>query len=205
MTDDRVRRGRQSEHLAANYLLPLFPQARAVGNSLPGRDILGTSAGDIEWIYGDPETDISTIRGIAPEVKARSRFEPLKAMTQAKRNAGKDIPMVILRMNGQGDKSVGDWLAMFTLRDARELIGRAFQLGQYAGTTEQSSSEECGEGSISQSGIRLGSDTNHSGNALLEERLSSFLHDVGILSRDQQVSIHGGKGQFHQSSVRGGA
>lgn len=188
MTDARVRRGRKSEHLAADYLLPLFPNAHAVAASLPGRDILGTSADDIEFLHGDPVPNPET-RGIAPEVKARKAFEPLKAMAQAKRNAGNDIPMVILRMDGQGEESVGDWLAIFTFKEARDLIGRAFNLGEHGRAANQSSPEERNESPGLGSSVRLGSYTNNIGFEVLEETASRFLHDMGILSRDYEVQI----------------
>lgn len=175
MTDARVRRGRETEHLQAEYLLPLFPDACAVGNSLPGRDILNTP-------------------GIAPEVKARTRFEPKKAMEQAKKNAGEDMPMVVLRLPGQGEAQIDDWLIIFRNRDARELIGRAFNLGEYRRTSDYSPPEEPSKGFGSGETVRVGSNSDHSRHAVLSGILSSFLHDLGILANDEQVQVCRRKG-----------
>jgi hypothetical protein len=170
MTDARVRRGRDSEDLSADYLLPLFPDAVAVGNSLPGRDILNTP-------------------GIAAEVKARRRFEPLKAMRQAVKNAGDDMPMVILRCQGQGEASIGDWLVFFRFEDVRELLGRAFNLGEYSRTADESSSEELGEDSQEGIGDRLESLSYHPGNAMVKGGVSFLLRDLGVQSGDWEISI----------------
>ena len=174
MTDSRVRRGRRSEVIAADYLRPIAPNAEAVGPSLPGRDI-------------------RHIPGLAPEVKARNRFEPLKAMTHAERHAGGDIPMVVLRMAGQGEESIGDWLCMFRFKDARKLMET-----YGSGRSDRGAPTETDSTSVvHREAIRMGFGSIDIGRSLLERVLSPILHELGCGPGDYEVLIHrreGGSG-----------
>lgn len=90
----RKRRGRDTEHAVAAYLAEHgWPHAEAVGAGAPGRDIKG-------------------VPGVAIEVKARRGFEPKAAMTQAIRNAGEDVPVVIVRPDGCGPATLAAWPAV---------------------------------------------------------------------------------------------
>lgn len=69
-----------------------FPHAESAGAGRPGRDILG-------------------IIGIAAEVKARTGLDLPAWMRQAKKEAEAtgDIPVLHIRLNGQGEETVADW------------------------------------------------------------------------------------------------
>lgn len=103
----RKRRGRDTELLAARYLAENgWPFAMPTGAGASGRDITGTP-------------------GLAWEVKARTAFEPMANMRQALRNAGDDLPLVLLRPNGVGEASIGIWPVFTTLTNAIWLLRRA--------------------------------------------------------------------------------
>lgn len=89
----RKHRGYRTQKVFAEYIRWLFPYAEPTGAGRQGADILGTP-------------------GIHFELKARAGFEPLAALRQAKAECGYALPIVVLRMNGQGEKSIGSWLAL---------------------------------------------------------------------------------------------
>jgi hypothetical protein len=98
MANARVRRGRKTAKIVAEYLRGIgWPKAFAVEGFTPGRDILH-------------------VPGHAIEVKARSEFDPRTWWRQAKDNAGNDRPCVIVRMNGQGEDA-SEYLVFRILRD----------------------------------------------------------------------------------------
>lgn len=100
MTNSRVTRGRRTQKLVADWLRAHgWPRAKEVWGSEPGRDI-------------------RYVRGHAIEVKARSNFDPQAWWRQAKKNAKKgERPCVIVRMNGQGEGAVDDYLVFRRLAD----------------------------------------------------------------------------------------
>jgi len=107
MTTARKQRGRETEKLlAAYYRRKGWPDAEAVAASLSGRDI-------------------KNMLGLAPEVKARYGFDPLDALTQARKNANGDIPYTIMRLNGQGEASIGEFVVCMFLDDHTELLHEA--------------------------------------------------------------------------------
>lgn len=107
MAKPRTARGRESEAVSAAYYRKNgFPHADRVPASLPGRDITG-------------------MPGLAPEVKARRDFNPLAWIRQARKNAGQDVPYVILRCDGQGPEHVGEWLVIRRLEDDTKLLRQA--------------------------------------------------------------------------------
>lgn len=88
----------QSQSLIAESLKRkgLFPWATDAGAGRTGKDILNTPS-------------------FAIEVKARSNFEPVSSMRQAKANADDtETPIVVCRMNGQGPANIGQWIAFTT-------------------------------------------------------------------------------------------
>ena len=100
----RVSRGRKSQQIAADYLKPVFPDAASIAASLPGKDILGTP----NWSF---------------EVKARSAFNPLEWIRQARKAAKVDeYSAVIMRPNGLGEERVGEWLVFMTFADFVDLM-----------------------------------------------------------------------------------
>lgn len=106
-TQSRKRRGRDTELLVARYLAENgWPYAMPTGAGASGRDITGTP-------------------GLAWEVKARTGFDPMANLRQAIHNAGDDMPLVLLRPNGQGPASVGIWPVFTTLTNALWLLRKA--------------------------------------------------------------------------------
>jgi hypothetical protein len=76
---------------------------------------------------GQPGRDILGMPGLAPEVKARANFDPLAWTRQASKNAGDDMPMVVLRANGQGEAQIAEWLVIRQLGHDTHLLGLAKQ------------------------------------------------------------------------------
>lgn len=107
MTQHRKARGRQTEHLVAEYLRPRgYPYAEAIGAGRNGADITGT-----------PD--------IAVEVKGRRGFNPKAALDQAEANANGRLPFAVLRLDGQGPASIGAWPVVIRLDHFTELLYRA--------------------------------------------------------------------------------
>lgn len=101
----RKHRGYKSQDILAKYLNTKgFPYALSAGAGRTGTDITGTLG--VDW-----------------EVKARKDFLPGAAMKQLKeRHNGKDLPVVVMRLNGQGEASVGEWMTILRLEDFVNLI-----------------------------------------------------------------------------------
>lgn len=112
MANSRVQRGRKTQEIAAEYLKPIFPDARSNPASLSGKDILETPG----WAF---------------EVKARRSFNPTEWSKQASKNSGRDFPAAIMRPDGYGPEKVGQWLVFMTLEDFRELLDEAVSHSTY--------------------------------------------------------------------------
>lgn len=96
-TSTRKRRGRDSERVVAEHLRTRgFPYAEAVGAGTPGADITGTPT-------------------LAVEVKARRGLDLPAWLRQATRNAGTRVPVLVVRADGQGPTTVGQWAAVLPL------------------------------------------------------------------------------------------
>jgi hypothetical protein len=104
-SQSRKHRGYRSQKVLALYLAKHgFPFAESTGAGRSGSDITGTVG--IDW-----------------EVKARTGFNPAAAIKQLKdRDNNKDLGVVVLRLNGQGEKSVDDWVCLLRLEDAVKLL-----------------------------------------------------------------------------------
>lgn len=102
----RTARARATESIVAERLRHLYPLAARVPASLPGRDILGTP-------------------GLAVEVKARRDLDLTGWLAQAKRNAGTDLPVVVIRPDGYGPERVDFWPVVLTMVDFVALLERA--------------------------------------------------------------------------------
>jgi len=88
----RKHRGYRSQKVFAEYIRPTFPYAEPTGAGRQGRDILGTP-------------------GVYFELKARTGFNPLAALKQLeKENESDDLNVAVLRMNGQGEANIGEWV-----------------------------------------------------------------------------------------------
>ncbi len=98
----RHERGRRTESVLASWLRDRgWPYAEPTGAARSGVDITGTP-------------------GLAIEVKARRDFSPLGWVRQARTRPG--LPLVVLRCDGQGEATVGEWLVLLRLEDAVPLL-----------------------------------------------------------------------------------
>lgn len=104
----RKHRGYATQKLIARDLVDagLYPHALDVGAGRSGRDITGTP-------------------GVAIEVKAKGKFSPLAYVQQAKSDCGNDLPMAVIRLNGQGPKSIDEWPVLMLSED----VARKFNIG----------------------------------------------------------------------------
>lgn len=115
----RQKRGRESERALALWMRRWFPWCEPVGASSPGADLTGTP-------------------GVTFEIKSHATFRPLEWMRQARRNAGKQLPVVVFRANGQGVQSIPDWFAIVPLGEFMPLLADA----GYAADSATEMSEE---------------------------------------------------------------
>lgn len=124
-TNSRKHRGYRSQKVFAEYIKDIFPYAEPTGAGRQGRDILSTP-------------------GVWFELKARAGFDPRSALKQAHKEAEREaeedwvdldipgalenavpLPVAILRMNGQGEKSIGEWVACMRVDTLKELLKEA--------------------------------------------------------------------------------
>ena len=108
MSQARKHRGYRSQKVVAQYLATNgFPYAESTGAGRQGSDITGTVG--IDW-----------------EVKARTNFSPGETMRQLKDRANVlDLRVAVLRLNGQGEASIGEWVALLRLEDFVSLLRAA--------------------------------------------------------------------------------
>ena len=104
MTQHRKHRGYASQRIVADYLQQHgWPFATPVGAGRDGSDIVGVIDLDVE-------------------VKARRGFNPAAAMKQqAERNHGQ-LPFAVLRLDGQGPASIGEWPVVIRLDHFVQLL-----------------------------------------------------------------------------------
>lgn len=104
----RKHRGYATQRMVADYLKENgFPYAESTGAGRQGSDVTGTPA--IDW-----------------EVKARADFNPSAALKQLSARAKDGVtPIAVLRLNGQGEASVGDFAAIVPLSVIVKLLREA--------------------------------------------------------------------------------
>ena len=107
-SQSRKHRGYRSQKVVAEYLaLNGFPYAESTGAGRSGTDITGCVG--IDW-----------------EVKARTGFNPSSAIKQLKERAKTGIlGLVCLRLNGQGEERIKDWVVVLRLEDVVNLLREA--------------------------------------------------------------------------------
>lgn len=122
-TQSRKHRGYRTQKVFAEYIRKLFPYAEPTGAGRQGQDILSTP-------------------GIWFELKARAGFDPKSALKQAHQEAdvshaayltalefGVDqpapLPVAVLRMNGQGESNIGEWVACMRVDTLLSLLEEA--------------------------------------------------------------------------------
>ena len=105
MSQSRKHRGYATQRIVAEYL-----QAQGWENALPvgaGRD----------------GSDITGIKGLDIEIKARTKLDLAGTMRQLQeRSKDAGLGIGILRLNGQGEKSVEQFVALLTLADLVYLL-----------------------------------------------------------------------------------
>lgn len=108
-SQNRKHRGYRSQDYVADHLRRLWPLAEPTGAGRQGKDVLAIP---------DP---------VAIEVKAQANVALPKFIRQTSKEAEKngDIPILILRLNGQGEKTVGRWPVVMLMDDWIELMRKA--------------------------------------------------------------------------------
>lgn len=101
----RKHRGYKTQHIVADYFVENgWPHAKAVGAGRSGTDITG-------------------IEGLDIEVKARTKLDLAGLMRQLHdRKSSTGMGVGVLRLNGQGEKSVEQFVAVLTLSDLVYLL-----------------------------------------------------------------------------------
>ena len=121
-SQSRKHRGYRSQKVFAEYIRDIFPYAEPTGAGRQGRDILSTP-------------------GVWFELKARTGFNPLAALKQieaeswaeTERMSGPfmvtremvDHSVAVLRMNGQGEANIGEWVVCMRVDTLKELLREA--------------------------------------------------------------------------------
>ena len=118
-SQSRKHRGYRSQKVFAEYVRDIFPYAEPTGAGRQGRDILGTP-------------------GVWFELKARTGFNPLAALKQIEAEAKADVKgsswemdgwpdksAAVLRMNGQGEANIGEWVVCMRVDTLKELLKEA--------------------------------------------------------------------------------
>ena len=113
-TRTRKARGSRTQALVAEWYRCLWPAATTQGAGVPGRDVLNVP--------------------LSIEAKGRREFAPLEWVRQARkaeRLAEDQFPAhVVMRPDGLGEQSVGDWLVIRRLEDDTALLEELLQLRQ---------------------------------------------------------------------------
>jgi hypothetical protein len=113
-SQSRKHRGYRTQKVFAEYVRKVFPYAEPTGAGRQGRDILSTP-------------------GVWFELKARAGFNPLAALKQAEGEAAggllahEDVAHVVavLRMNGQGEANIGEWVTCMRVDTLLKLLEEA--------------------------------------------------------------------------------
>ena len=105
MSQSRKHRGYATQRIVAEYL-----QSQGWDNALPvgaGRD----------------GSDITGIKGLDIEIKARTKLDLAGTMRQLQeRSKDTGLGIGVLRLNGQGERSVEQFVALLTLADLVYLL-----------------------------------------------------------------------------------
>ncbi len=109
-SQSRKHRGYRTQKVFAEYIRKLFPYAEPTGAGRQGRDILGTP-------------------GVWFELKARAGFNPQAALKQIEAERDQittaDHAVAVLRMNGQGEASIGEWVVCMRVDTLLDLLKEA--------------------------------------------------------------------------------
>lgn len=104
MKQSRKVRGRESERILAQYLRDHgWEHAHQVGAGAAGSDIQG-------------------IDGLDIEVKSRAKFDPAAAIKQLRDRKKTGLGVAVMRLNGQGEAAIDDWVAVLRVEDLVYLL-----------------------------------------------------------------------------------
>ena len=107
MSQSRKHRGYKTQDLVAKYLASHgFPYALSAGAGREGSDITGTPG--IDW-----------------EIKARTKFDPAGTMKQQLNRSADNLPIAVMRLNGQGEASVASFCVVMRLDELVLLLRKA--------------------------------------------------------------------------------
>lgn len=113
MATARVRRGRKSQDIAADYWRDIFPDVEPVAASLKGKDLLKTP-------------------GFSFEIKATKDWTPTGALKQARETVEKsglnEYPVGIYRPRGYGPEKVAQWVVFMDHSQFRMLTQELLDL-----------------------------------------------------------------------------
>ncbi len=114
-TQSRKHRGYRSQKVFAEYIRDIFPYAESTGAGRQGEDITSTP-------------------GVWFELKARTGFQPLAALKQIESDAKAEssVGVAVLRMNGQGESNIGEWVVCMRADTLKQLLKEA-GYGQHDG------------------------------------------------------------------------
>lgn len=104
----RKQRGYDTQREVADHLKSLWPLAESAGAGRPGRDVVAMDSFSIE-------------------VKAQANVSLPAFIRQSSKEAEKrgEIPVMVLRLNGQGPATIGRWPVVMLMDDWMELIRKA--------------------------------------------------------------------------------
>lgn len=103
----RKHRGYATQRMCAEYWRTRgFPYVTDTGAGRQGADLINTP-------------------GVSVEIKARTGFEPKAWIKQAVTSAGDDLPVAVLRPNGSGETTIGEWPVILRHSDFLDLLERA--------------------------------------------------------------------------------
>jgi hypothetical protein len=113
----RKVRGSRTQALVAEAYQAIWPAATSAGAGAPGRDVLNVP--------------------LSIEVKGRRVFSPLEWIRQARKNARPETDEfpahVVMRPDGVGEASVGDFLVIRRLCDDIDLLEELVKLREAPG------------------------------------------------------------------------
>ena len=110
-SQSRKHRGYRTQKVFAEYIQDIFPYAEPTGAGRQGRDILSTP-------------------GVWFELKARAGFNPTAARKQIDAEVKDETldmykGVAVLRMNGQGEANIGEWVVCMRVDTLKELLKEA--------------------------------------------------------------------------------
>lgn len=119
-SQSRKHRGYRSQKVFADYIKWMFPHAEPTCAGRQGKDILSTP-------------------GVHFELKARTGFSPLAALKQIEKEQHDDalsaedngfilppeLGIAVLRMNGQGEATIGEWVTVMRVDTMLTLLEQA--------------------------------------------------------------------------------